>query len=237
METGEHHSGPVAAHALAQASARALEPWSDRTTASHWHEGREWAVIVDWAERADGTRVPASVCLSSLGATLSDPPIPDVEPVGVTRALVDSIQWASVIADSRTSLDNLPWISGDWSGFRQYEPTPVQRAQEHLKVSTGTRHHDQMLRLVASIYLSLGGESTQGIARRVHAELVRLRAKPMRRGPEPAPDPKVPEAGTRLSEETVRRWIKEARQREYIPASRQSKSKTPKTSGHEPGDK
>jgi hypothetical protein len=212
--------GPLAAHALTQANAHAAEPWSDRTAASHLHGGREWAVIVDWAVTSDGTRVPASVTLSSLGATLTDPPA-DVGPAPVTRALVDSIPWASVIAASRADLLDMPGVSGDWAAFRNHEQTPAERARQQHR--DGSDHHDQMLRLTAHLYLSLGGESTRGIARRVHSELVRLGAAPMRRGPNP--DEAV------LTEQTVRRWIAEARnpKRGYIPPSRRS-AKHPKTS-------
>lgn len=232
MNIANDRNGPVAAHALGQARANLPlppEPWSDRTTASHWHEDREWAVIVDWAQRTDGTRVPASVTLSSIGATLSETPKADIEPAGVTRALVDSIPWARVIADSRTSLEQLPGISGDWAAFRSYEPTPAQRAQEKLTASTPTEYHDQMLRLVARVYEGEGGEKTHRIASRVTAKLISMGATPMRRG-------KKPPAQSSLSEETVRRWIKEARKRGYLdPSTRRSSG--PKTSGHEPGDK
>lgn len=218
MSPSPQTDGPLAAQALTLANAHAAEPWSDRTATSRWYEGREWAVIVDWAVTSDGARVPASVTLSSLGATLTDTPA-DVEPAPVTRALVDSIRWASVIADSRADLLDMPGVSGDWAAFRNHAQTPAERArQQHRE---GSDHHDQMLRLTAHLYLSLGGESTRGIARRVHAELVRLGAAPMRRGPNPG------EAV--LTEQTVRRWINEARKRDYLPPSARS-SRSPKNS-------
>lgn len=221
-------STPLAEHAAEQATnamrrpagasgyGGVQPPWSDRTIASHQHKGQEWILLVDWAETSAGARVPASVTISCLGATFTEDAAPGVEPGAVTRSLIDSVPWASVIASSRHDLLDTPALNGDWQAFRNYAPTPAQAAQQaHRK---GSDHHDKMLRLTAKHYLSLGGEGTRGIAKAVHTKLLSDGAEPMRRGPNPG------EAV--LTEETVRRWISEARKRDYLPPSRRSKGHT-----------
>ena len=217
----------LAEHALRQASASAADPWSDRTTASHWHEGQEWAVVIDWAEQADGTRVPATVILSSLGGTLTDKPAPGATPHAVTRALIQSVKWAQEISEARANLSSA--LPGDWEAMRQYERTPADQARQRQREgSTKTKSHDDMLRLVARLYLRNGGEDTPKIAEAVARELQLMGVTPMRRG-------KPSEAGSPLSESTVRRWIKECRQpeRRYLaPFKRSSKTSEPSGSGN-----
>jgi hypothetical protein len=215
----------LADHAIAQASASAPLPWSDRTAENVEIDGHQWAVIVDWAILTDGTRVPASVTLSSLGAVLTEHPA-DVEPRAVTRGIINRISWASVIHRSQASVESLP---GDWSGFRGApQPTAAQQAAQ----SRANASRDEIHRRVADLYRRLGGESNPTIKQDVTTQLQLEGVTPMRRGKKPGDD--KPE----LSVTTVGRWIREARQSGLIsPSQRHSDSRTPKTSGHEPGEK
>lgn len=196
MKTGRH-SGRLASHAIGlarQAMRRPppagggyggpREPWSDRSAQSLDLDGNEWAVVVDWAERPDGTRVPASVTLSSLGGTLTDDPAAGVEPVAVTATLLRSINWADVFKRSRENLST--HLPASWRGEQYAAPSPKST-------------HDDMLRLVARIYRDVTRDKNPTPAKDVHARLEVLGAHPIGGGP--------------LSRETVRRWIKEARRK------------------------
>jgi hypothetical protein len=221
MESASTHD--LADHAVAQASASAAIPWSDRTAENVEVDGQQWAVIVDWAMGTDGTRVPASVTLSSLGAVLTERPA-DVEPRAVTRGVINRIPWASVIRQSQASVAALP---GDWSGFRgASQPTAAQQAaQSRPSASTHDIH-----RRVADHYRRLGGESNPTIKQDVTTQLQLEGVTPMRRGKRPGDD--KPE----LSVTTVGRWIREARKSGLLsPSSRRPSRGTSKTSGHDPG--
>lgn len=156
-------------------------------------------MVVDWAEGADGTRVPASVTLTSLGGTLADAPAPDREPRAVTRALVESVQWGSVL-----------WESGDT--VRSALPNTGLRARQYA-----TTDREQLLRLVADLYRALGGERNPRVAEDVRRELDLRGVRPARRG-KPSPD------GSVLTPTRVRAWIKQARQRGFLEPSRRRAS-------------
>ena len=165
------------------------EPWTDRHAETLIDlDGNEWAVIVDWAERPDETRVPASVTLTSLGGTLTDDPAPGAEPRAVTATLLRQVNWAEVFKRSRTEVTES--IPASWRSQQYAAPSPKSS-------------HDDLLRSVADLYREVTLHKNPSPAKDVHARLELDGVKPRGGGP--------------LSEETVRRWIKEARQRGYLP--------------------
>lgn len=182
-------------------------PWTDRSTATHTHLGQEWAVVVDWAERPDGVRVAASVTLSSLGGTLADEPAPGATPEAVTRALVESVPWGTLLWEQREAV-------------RLALP-----GQPRATAYDAPTNHDETLREVARLYVELGGEGNRTIVQDVRdaLEALGITVKPRKNNPEGI-----------LTRERVRDWIKECRSRKpgergYLsPSSRSSRS--PKTS-------
>lgn len=192
------HSPSLSEHALSQAHASVPEPWSDRSVEDLTLDGTEWAVIVDWAERPDGTRVPASVTLTSLGGTFTDDPAPGVEPVAITATLIRKIVWRDVFKRSRTEVTEalpIPWRADQYA-----TPAP-----------TPDTSHDDLLRHVADLYREVTRHENPSPAKDVHA---RLQVSGV-----------TPRGGRPLTETTVRRWIKEARQRGYLePVARTLKT-------------
>jgi hypothetical protein len=132
----------LADHAIAQASASAPLPWSDRTAENVEIDGHQWAVIVDWAILTDGTRVPASVTLSSLGAVLTEHPA-DVEPRAVTRGIINRMErlsWCPA-AHRRSASRTVPCQREprrDPPQSRRPLQTPRRRVEPHHQA----RRHD-----------------------------------------------------------------------------------------------
>lgn len=178
-----------------------MHPWTNRTAARHTDpDGGQWAVVVDWAHAQDGTRVPASVTLSSLGGSYADLTA-DVEPRAVTRAIVESVPWGSVLWGSRTSAARRARVTHQ-DGCRipsTYQAPPPARSSRH----------DELLRQVADTYRRAGGRANPTVAKDV---LARLESDGVRTG-----------RGGPLTREVVRRWISEARERGYLPRTQKGR--------------
>lgn len=203
----EDHASTVARLAMSKPRgpsgfAGVQPPWTDRSTVTHTANGQEWVVIIDWAERPDGIRVPASVTLSSLGGTLADEPAPGAVPEAVTRALVDSVPWGTLLWEQREAVRTA--LPGQ------------HRASAYAAPTT----HDETLRLVARLYVEHGGEGNRTIVQDVRdaLEALGVTVKPRKNNPEGI-----------LTRERVRDWIKECRGLGYLSPSTRS-SKSPKDS-------
>lgn len=167
-----------------------VPPWDKRSIALHRdHAGGDWAVLVDWAARGDGTRVPASVTVTSLGGSLGDH-VAEVEPLAVTRQVIESIPWGTVLWGSRR-------------GVERHAALTEQPPEVVKSYAVRNSSREELLRHVAAVYRAVGGRENPQCAREVHA---RLQVEEVR-----------PRGGGELSRETVRRWIQEARRRGYLP--------------------
>lgn len=180
---------------MAAASRQHRNGWEARTSARHTDAGgNEWAIHVDWATDSTGRSVPASVTLSSLGGSLGDPRPDNVEPHPVTRAVVESVAWSTVIWGSRGAVTRTAAESGNDTS--RYAPEPSAAADEH----------ERLLRHVADVYREVGGSRNPTAARDTWSALLRERP------------PITPRGGGSLTRTRVRTWLSQCRQpgRGYI---------------------
>lgn len=182
--------------------------WHRRTVHGHEHRGHRWTIAVDWAESGSAV-VPASITLTSVGATFGHDIVGD--PVPVTRSLIDSIRWSDVIWRGREQLkcsaERLPAIV-EAAGFEIVALGSPPEAFDPPQRKT--RALDDTLQLVAREYAAAGGSNNPRVARAVQAALELAGVRPQRRGPRPS------DGEVSLRPEQVRRWISQARERGYI---------------------
>ncbi|MCR1784104.1 hypothetical protein KVF89_16310 [Nocardioides carbamazepini] len=165
--------------------------WENRTVARHTdRDGKDWAVIVDWATDRKGNAVPASVTLTSVGGTLGEPRPEWANPASVTRAVVESVPWGTAIWGSREAAKRI--------GQRQGQPAKRYTAPD----GPAAEQHDRLLRHVADIYRSVKGSRNPFAARDVWTVL----------GTEGV----TSRGGGALTRTRVRTWLQQARERGYI---------------------
>jgi hypothetical protein len=189
----ERNSPDLAMRLVLNGARPAIHPWETRTTARHTDStGGLWAVAVDWAHRADGTAVPASVTLTSLGGAFGEATA-EVEPLAVTRAVVESVPWGEVLWGSRRA------------AARDHDEN-CEAGAAFTEAPRTSRAHDTLLRRVGDLYRQLGGSANPTIALDVAA---RLETEGIHRRDGSAL------TDTDSGRATVRRWISSARKRGY----------------------